>query len=379
MPRSSVLVIGGGIGGLSAAIALRAVGCDVRVVELRPDLHSSTTGVGIIQPPNALRALDALGCAEQCLRVGFSAAAWGRMLDVHGDSLGEVPGVTIPDAQLPPMNGLPRPRLHEILTAKAREAGVAIRYGTTVTEVASGSDGVQVLLSDGSRQSADVLVGADGVRSVIRPHVAEDVHPVSNGQLAFRCNIPRAPEIDRIVLQKGPAGIAGFVPLSAGSAYLFYSTPWDRGGRPDEDRLDAVLRERLAPFGGLAGHVRDTCVDDPSQVVVRPEEWLNAPPPWHRGRIVLLGDAVHAVTPQLGQGAAQAIEDGVVLAECLAGHEDVEEAFRRYAERRHERCELVVEASARIGEWDVDPAAEADHHDHAELTQHVLEVMAQPI
>ena len=120
MSRGSVLVVGGGIGGLSAAIALRNVDYDVNVMEVRPDLHSSVYGVGIIQPVNALRALEAIGCAEACLAVGYSTTAWGQVLDVDGNLVREMPGARIPGSDLPPMNGLTRPQLHKILTSKER-------------------------------------------------------------------------------------------------------------------------------------------------------------------------------------------------------------------------------------------------------------------
>lgn len=93
---------------------------------------------------------------------------------------------------------------------------------------------------------------------------------------------------------------------------------------------------------------------------------------------MLIGDAVHAVTPHLGQGAAQAIEDGVVLAQCLAAADDTDEAFTRYAERRYERCKLIVESSVAIGRYEMDPDSHPDF-DQATLTQHVLEVMISPI
>ncbi|GAA4508319.1 hypothetical protein GCM10023191_067940 [Actinoallomurus oryzae] len=205
-----------------------------------------------------------------------------------------------------------------------------------------------------------------------------EIRPTYLGQSAFRLNIPRDPEIDRIILQNDPKGMAGFVPIGPDLAYIFYNTTWDKDVRLDRNDLAEVLREHLAPFGGPAGRVRDKYVDDPSRIMFHPEEWLIAPPPWHSGRIVLIGDAVHAVTPHLGQGAAQAIEDGVVLAECLAYHDGHEEAFRAYAERRYERCRLIVESSVRIGEWEMDPAGNGDF-DHAGLTQHVLEAMVQPI
>lgn len=377
MSRGSVLIVGGGIGGLSTSIALRNVGYDVHAVEIRQDLHSSVDGVGIIQPVNALRALEVIDCAQACMDAGFPSTSWGQVLDVDGNPLHEMTGARIPGSDLPPMNGLTRPRLHEILTTKAIGVGVTIEYDKTFTQLNDGPDGVEVVYSDGTRTVVDVVVGADGVRSRVRPYVMGDrIHPIYNGQSAFRCNIPRLPEIDRITTQKGPAGTAGFVPLGPDLAYIFYTTTWDRDHRPDTAEMDLVLRECLAPFGGLTGHVRDQYLHDPSAIVLRPEEWLIAPRPWHHGRIVLIGDAVHAITPQLGQGAAQALEDGVVLAECLASHMNLDEAFNRYANRRYERCKLIVEASVRIGDWDTNPT---DDMDPASLTQHVMETMVQPI
>ncbi|WP_329539531.1 FAD-dependent monooxygenase [Streptomyces sp. NBC_01358] len=379
MSRNSVLIVGGGIGGLSASIALRKAGYDVHVVEIQQDLHSSVYGVGIIQPVNALRALDAIGCAEACMAVGYATTAWGHMLDVDGNLVREMPGARIPGCDLPPMNGLTRPQLHRILTDKALEAGVVIAYDKTFTTLTDGPDGVEVTYTDGSESVVDLVVGADGVYSKVRPYVlAEDIEPVYLGQSAFRLNIPRDPEIDRIILQHGPEGLAGFVPIGPDLAYLFYNTTWVEGRWLDQDKMADELRKRLAPFGGLAGRVRDAYVNDSSKIVFRPEEWLIAPAPWHKGRIVLMGDAVHAVTPHLGQGAAQAIEDGVVLARCLAAHSSHEEAFAQYTEARYERCRLVVESSVQIGEYEMDPSRHPDF-DHAGLTQHVLETMVQPM
>ncbi|WP_320781669.1 FAD-dependent monooxygenase [Streptomyces sp. CRN 30] len=379
--RGSVLVVGGGIGGLSTAVALRQAEYDVTVVEIRADLHSSVAGVGIIQPVNALRALDAIGCAEACLAAGYATTAWGRMLDVEGNPLREMPGARIPGSGLPCMNGLSRPRLHHVLTDRARETGAVLEYGKTFHSLADGPDGVAVALTDGTTRTYDHVVGADGVRSRTRPYVlAEELKPVYLGQSAFRLDIPREPEIDRIVLQHGPDGLVGYVPIGPDTAYLFLNVTWEEGRRLEQDKAAAELRERLAPFGGLTARVRDTHVTDDRarDIVFRPEEWLIAPAPWHRGRIVLVGDAVHAVTPHLGQGAAQAIEDGVVLAECLAAHDAYEDAFRAYADRRHDRCALVVESSVAIGAYEMDPSAHPGF-DHAGLTQRVLEEMVRPL
>ncbi|MER5438423.1 FAD-dependent monooxygenase [Streptomyces sp. NPDC002790] len=380
MIRGSVLIVGGGIGGLSTAIALQNAGYETRILELQEGVHSSVYGVGIIQPVNALRALSMIGCLEECLAAGYASKAWGRMLDVDGNEIREVPGAVIPESGLPSMNGLTRPKLHKILTDKALEVGVVITYGATFTELTEHAGGVDVSLSDGGTVTVDMVVGADGVNSKVRPYVLGEDGPQPKylGQSAFRVNIPREPEIDRIVLQHGPAGMAGFVPIGPDLAYLFYNMNWEEGRRLPQEQTAEQLRKHLAPFGGLTGRVRDKYLDDPSAIVFRPEEWLIAPAPWHRGRIVLIGDAVHAVPPHLGQGAAQAIEDGVVLAECLSDSGDLESAFSAYVGRRYDRCKLIVESCVKIGHYEMDPAGHPDF-DHAGLTQHCLETMVKPL
>lgn len=372
------LVVGGGIGGLATAIALRLAGSHVTVFEKQADLHSSVFGVGIIQPANALRALDAIGCAQACLDAGYGAAAWGSMYDADGRFIRDMPGTLIEGSDFPPMNGVTRPRLHEILTERAREVGVEIRYSTTFDTVAPDAEGVDVRLEDGTVERFDIVVGADGVRSSVRPYVlGGDIEPYYIGQSAFRVNVPRLPEIDRIVLQASPQGMAGFVPIGADLAYFFYNAEMARDARPGRDQLKSALLEHIAHYGGLTGRVRDEYLVHVSDddIVLRPEESLIASAPWHRGRIVLVGDAVHTVTPHLGQGAAQAIEDGVVLASSLAASDDVEAAFADYTARRFERCKLVVDTCLAIGEWE---KGERPEFDNIGATNHVLEVLAQP-
>lgn len=377
MSRGSVLVVGGGIGGLSAAIALRQADYDVTVVEKHADLRSSVYGVGIIQPANALRALDAIGCADACMAAGFAAPEWGAMYDTQGNFVRDIGAARIAD--FPPMNGITRPKLHDILTSRALEVGVEICYSTTFTALRPQTDHVEVDLDNGRSGRYDLVVGADGVRSQVRSFVLDaDLVPYYIGQSAYRVNIPREPEMDRILLQFSRAGMAGVVPIGRDLAYLFFNAEMERDARPKDDKLADALREHLAPFGGLVGRIRDRYINDPDAVVLRPEEALIAPAPWHAGRIVLVGDAVHSVTPHLGQGAAQAIEDGVVLADCMASHSthEVEPALQEYSARRFERCKLVVEVCRAIGEHET---GELPDFDIVSATKGVLEVMAQPI
>lgn len=376
MSRGKVLVVGGGIGGLSTSIALRTAGFDVDVVELRKDLDSSIFGVGIIQPTNALRALDTIGCLQPCLDAGFAADSWAVKLDAKGDVMVNIPGARIEGYA--PLNGVTRPVLHNILTDRANEVGVKITYSQTFTTLEDLGDKVVATFTDESVKDYDFVVGADGVRSQVRTQVLEEeLRPVYIGQSAFRMNIPRLPEIDKIILQEGPDGMAGMVPIGPDLAYIFYNAAWpDRNERVATEDLPRVFREHLKDFGGITGYIRDNFITEDSDIVLRPEECLISPAPWHKGRIVLIGDAVHSVTPHLGQGAAQAIEDGVVLAEAVSRFEDLGEAFEHYTERRYERCRLIVETSRDIGRWELDNSIEFDH---AGETQRTIEAMVAPL
>ncbi len=378
MTHRNVLIVGGGIGGLATAAAMRQAGFSVSVLEREHDMHSSVFGVGIIQPGNALRALDVIGCAQACIDEGYPAEAWGAMYDIEGNFIHDIHGTPIEGTDLPPMNGVTRPKLHRILTDRAREAGAEIRYNAAFESLEQDEEGVNVRLADGTTERWDLVIGADGVGSAVRRHVLDEVlAPEYIGQSAFRVNIPRLPQIDRIILQASPGGVAGVVPIGKDLAYLFYNAEMERDQRPSGDELRPALMERLAPFGALIGEIRDYHIPEDADIVLRPEEAMIAPAPWHRGRVVLMGDAVHAVPPHLGQGAAQAIEDGVVLAECLLTHgEDHSAAFEEYTERRYERCKLIVETCVDIGKWE---RGLLPGFDNVAATSHALEEMAKPL
>ena len=366
-----VLVIGGGIGGLSATLALRRQGFDVDVVERDPQW--GVYGVGIIQPGNALRALDSLGLAQACVESGAL---------IRGDRTWLADGETEIAAHewpplvphLPPGNGLTRPKLHEILTSTTLESGAEVRTGVTFSEIAPANDHVEVAFSDGERRAYDLVVGADGLYSKVRERLfGPDVKPHYTGQVCWRYNLPRIQGLEEIWMFFGPDGSAGFVPLGENLMYILtIETPIpDQKTAIEREGAAALYRRRLAPFDGPVAGVREQIVDDDA-IVLRPIENIVVPAPWHRGRIVLVGDAAHGATPHCGQGAAQAIEDGIVLAEELAKDVPITEALDAFTARRYERCRAIVEGSEMVGKWEQDHSLPID----PDATRHEVVVTA---
>jgi 2-polyprenyl-6-methoxyphenol hydroxylase-like FAD-dependent oxidoreductase len=368
-----VLVVGGGIGGLSTAIALRDRGVAVDVVEINPkwDVY----GVGIIQPANAIRALGALGIAEKAVQQGF-AMKGSRFHDKDGNLLGEVPALDLLGPKYPPMNGITRPKLHTLFQDAVKDSGADVRLGATVDSV--GEDG-RVTFSDGGEGTYDLVVGADGIHSRVRGLVFPDApEPEYTGQIVWRYNVPRPAELETLDMFVGSNGKAGFVPLSPELMYILYieAVPADAVKMPVEE-LAEIFQERLAEFGGPVAEVRDRHITNPAKVVVRPVESLLVPKPWHRGRVVLVGDSAHATSPHVGQGGAMAMEDSLVLAEEVTSG-DLDGALERYADRRFDRCREIWEISRQIGVWEIEhtPPPEADF---VGLTIKSVQLTAAPV
>jgi 2-polyprenyl-6-methoxyphenol hydroxylase-like FAD-dependent oxidoreductase len=354
-----VLVVGGGIGGLSSTIALRRAGVAVDVVELNPkwDVY----GVGIIQPGNAIRALDQLGLGEQAIAQGF-AIQGSTFRAGDGTVLGSVPAPPLLGDRYPGMNGITRPRLHRIFQDAVRESGAEVKLGVTVESLTQDDDGVDVTLTDGSSGRYDLLVGADGINSLVRRRVFPDApEPEYTGQVVWRHNFPKPPELETLDTYVGTRGKAGLVPLAPDLMYMFVIERWpeDDLDVPDE-RLAETLRERLAGYGSVIGELRDGQITEESEIVYRPVYSLLVPSPWFRGRIALVGDAAHATSPHVGQGAAMAIEDAVVLTEEVTSSDDLPGALDRFMTRRFERCKRIWEISRQLGIWEIEEAHDAD-------------------
>lgn len=371
MRNLDILVIGGGIGGLTSAIALRGKGHAVTVIERDPDW--SVYGVGIIQQSNVIRAMAALDLIDEYLAagVGFDAV---EIYTPGGNRVARVPVPRLVEGY-PASMGVPRPALHKVLGDRTIASGAEVRLGITATAIDDDGEGVNVTFSDGSTGRYDLLIGADGVYSQTRQAILPDAPtPEFTGQSVWRYNLPRPADLDAMHAYNGPIGV-GLVPISTELMYMYMTTPEPDNPRYPRAGLAAAMRAKLAncapAIRALAEHITD---DD--GVVYRPLEGHLVEGPWHKGRVVLLGDAVHATTPHLGQGAGMAIEDSLVLADELEKADDMETALTAFRDRRFDRCAYIVRESLAIcmGQLGKGPAV-----DNAKATHAMFQVVAEPI
>ena len=225
----------------------------------------------------------------------------------------------------------------------------SVRLGITVSGFTDDVDGVTAHFTDGSQGDYQAVIGADGAFSRLRALLFPDAPaPRYTGQYCWRLNTPRADSVTQPHFFMGGTVTAGLMPCSADGMYMWLLHPEPAKIRMAEAELPVRLRAIMAPFGGLLGDIRDR-LGAGSAITVRPLEAMLLPRPWHRGRVLLIGDAAHPTTPHLASGAGIAVEDALVLAEEFARSDTVAEAFARFMERRFERARMVVERSVEIG------------------------------
>jgi 2-polyprenyl-6-methoxyphenol hydroxylase-like FAD-dependent oxidoreductase len=341
----TVLVVGAGAAGTATAIGLAEAGVEVDVVEREPDV--GLRGAGITLQGNALRVLRDLGVWERLLGLGYAFDSVAlRAPDGH--LIIEVDDVRTGGDDLPVTLGMRRPDFVRVLVDRAREAGAAVRTGVTFTELVQDASGVDVVFGDGSSGRYDLVVGADGVRSATRRAVGVHLEPKPTGMGIWRVSAPRPADLDRTeLIYGGPCHIAGYCPTGPDSIYAYLvESAQDRSGLDPSQRLD-VMRGLAAGYGGQWTFIREHMTEPnytwfESHVLQRP---------WHRGRVVLIGDAAHTCPPTLAQGAAQALEDAAVLTELLLSADEVDEGlWQRFGDRRFDRAKAVVDASVQVGQ-----------------------------
>jgi 2-polyprenyl-6-methoxyphenol hydroxylase-like FAD-dependent oxidoreductase len=343
-----VLIVGGGIGGLSTGIALRRAGIDAEIVELSKEYN--VYGVGIIQQANALRALDALGVAEETMRRG-SPYGKVKMCAPTGFQFGEAG--TPPMGNYPTHNGISRKILHDVLYEAALKNGVVIRMGVTVSDIENEGTRVSVKFTDNTEGDYQLVVGADGINSKVRSLVFGDYEAKYIGSSVWRYPFKRPAELETGYMYFGKKTKVGLIPMTADMMYMFIVAAEgdDNPLIPQEDFVP-IMKAHLAeyPVKMVADRIEE--ITDATKAVYSPLKTLMMSESWFKNRVVMIGDAAHATIPQLGSGAALAIEDAVVLGEELQKDQSVEDALTNYMTRRFERCKMVIDASNTLAEWE---------------------------
>ncbi len=371
MKDLSILIIGGGIGGLTSAIALGQKGYSVEIIEKDPEW--SVYGVGIIQQSNVIRAVAQLGIIDDYLEAGCPFDGLEVYLP-NGDLAAKIPAPKLTE-EYPAQLGIGRRALQKVLADRAAVEGATVRLGLIVESLEDNEEGVAVTFSNGSSGQYDLVIGADGVYSQMREMLFPDLpKPEFAGQSVWRYNFKRPEDLDSLHVYEGQIG-CGLVPLSDELMYMYVTTPEPGNPHYPKEGIARAMRDKLhAAPPRIAELAKEITEDD--EVVYKPLEWIFIDGDWHKGNVVLIGDAAHATTPHLGQGAGMAIEDSLVLAEELGKADTVQAAFAGFQQRRFERCRYIVESSVAICKGQI---GEGPLLNNAEESAKMFKVIAQPL
>jgi 2-polyprenyl-6-methoxyphenol hydroxylase-like FAD-dependent oxidoreductase len=343
MPRA--VIVGAGIGGLTAAIALKQTGWDVAVYERATELRE--VGAGITLWTNAVKVLRQLGVGEAIEGVAATLRAsevrtWRGRLLMRTDfsDLNEKLGA--------PTIGIHRAELQAKLADHLGREHITL--GTTCVAYTTDEKGANALFAEGDDVRGQILVGADGIKSLVRQQMLGPEPLRYAGYTAWRgvglINQPEVP-LGLTVLAMGRGSQVGMLPIGGGRTYWFATANVPAGG---EDAPDGHKAELLRRFGDWYPAIPAVIDATPESAILR-NDIVDRPPVrrWTDGRVVLLGDAAHPTTPNMGQGACMAIESAFVLARCLRAAETPEAGFNAYEQARFDRTAMITNQSWKLG------------------------------
>lgn len=353
MTVAKVLVVGGGITGTVTAIALAQRGVEVTLAEKSSKYFG--VGHGITIQGNALKAFQQIGVADKVLAKGvpFNSVS---IRHADGHELTHARTARTGGENLPSAMGTLRSELQTILVEKVQETGVTLRLGLSLSDVKEQPDNVEAVFSDGSRETFDLIVGADGIRSHTRTLIGITETPAPSGMGIWRVVTSRTPEMHTsAVYYHGPSYKAGYAPISPTQCYAYILT--GPGGSREEGWSDAETVRKLAQgYHGDWDYLRDS-ITEATFANFSPIEWLMVEGPWHKGRVIMIGDAVHACPPLVAQGAAMCAEDAVMLADYVTREGDLGQLLTEFEARRKPRVKMVLDASLLMAEWEINPDA----------------------
>jgi 2-polyprenyl-6-methoxyphenol hydroxylase-like FAD-dependent oxidoreductase len=343
----TALVIGGGIAGPVTATALRMAGIEATVYEA---YHGPSEGIGggLAIAPNGMAALELIGVADAVRAIALPIT--DQEMSIGGKSIGALP--SLPDVE--PLQMVGRGDFHRVLHDRAVEAGVEFSYDKRLVGVEEGADSVTAVFTDGSTATADVLIGADGVRSTVRTLI-DPAAPSANytGLLGFQgyadVDLDLAPGLMTFAFGKRAYYLYwrmadGRITWGANLPSKQYLSLAEARTIPAEQWLQ-TLREAYA--GDVPGELLSTATTADSLDIVGALHIMPPVPHWYRGRMVLVGDSVHAPSNSTGQGASLAIESAIQLARCLRDLPDATAAFAAYEGLRRDRVETITKRGER--------------------------------
>lgn len=355
MTSLSIGIVGGGVGGLAAAIALRAAGHEVAVFEKAS--RYGRIGADVNMTPNAVRAADGLGIGEALRKAGAQPThRISRQWDTGEEtSRLEMSAVAERDYGAPQIT-IHRADLLEALSSRLPDGVLVLQ--SHVVGVTDEDDGAVMHFGDGTERRFNVIIGADGIHSVVRTAMFGEEHPEFTGLVSFRAAVSREklaelPNIDAFTKWWGPDPATQIVtfPLNRGREQFVFATTAQDDWREESWTLPGDVDELRSIYRGF--HPDARALLDACDAVTKSALYVREPMPrWSEGHITLLGDACHPMVPFMAQGACQAFEDAVVLSRVIdaMGDTRIETALSRYEQIRRERTARIQRAS-RSNEW----------------------------
>ena len=355
MKKLRIGICGGGIGGLTAAIALQNFGYDVVIYEQAK--RFSRVGADINLTPNAVKALDPLGVGDD-LRA--SAAQPKYRISRNGYTGEETSRLAMADTALEKY-GAPQLTIHRadlLLALEKKVPAQCIKLGKKITFIEEMDEQLKIQFQDSTEDTIDILIGADGIHSTVRTKLFGKENPEFTGVIAYRAVVPREslpehPDLDSFIKwwgDKPEVQIVSF-PLNQGKdIFIFATTPqpeWTLESWTEHGHISEI-KDIYQHFSADAKIRLNACTE-----VMKSALYVREPlPTWHKGNMVLLGDAAHPMMPFMAQGAGQAIEDAVVLARCIdeSKGDNLEVAWQKYENTRLERTSKI-QISSRSNEW----------------------------
>jgi len=370
---SNALIVGGSIAGMNAAIALAQAGVKVDVVELALE----TLGASLAFSGRAAMALVDLGIYDEVHATGRPADG-STAASIRDATTGEIIN---PGPQRPTWPGAVdgvgvfRPVFLEVAQKEAERLGVRVRKGVSYEAFSEDADWVDVSFTDGETGRYDLMIAADGINSKTRDLIFPDApKPAYSGQLSIRWMAP-GPQVEDEGWYMSEVGRLGFYYLPQGLVYIpaVINIPETRWISDEEIRtvFTALLDSMSAP---AMKELRSRLTDS-SELIGKPFHWILLSQPWHKGRMLVIGDAAHATSAHMGMGGGMALEDAVVLGQSIASAATLSEALDMFMTRRFERVKLVVETSVKLGELE---QQKAPHSENMALLTKAFATLGQP-